>query len=144
MSKRRQNDVIIALHARWVWILTSDLCDYSTGTACVNMNHKNGLTGAKLLKVRTHLVQSVTSALYHMEASRVTTKSNPMVYGNLYLPGWGQSHIFRTCSGKPVVPFFRKRSDFSGHQSWNVWWWFCKRRWTHDTCFSLFLMSYSL
>ena len=33
---------------------------------------------------------------------------------------------------------------FSGHRSWNIWWWFCKLRWAHDTCFSLFLMSYSL
>ena len=28
------------------------------------------------------------------------------------LPGWGQSHIFRTCPGEPVVRFFREWSNF--------------------------------
>ena len=27
-------------------------------------------------------------------------------------PGWGQSHIFRTCPSEPVVRFFWERSDF--------------------------------
>ena len=33
-------------------------------------------------------------------------------YPNIGLAGWGQSHIFRTCAGEPVVRFFRERSDF--------------------------------
>ena len=45
-------------------------------------------------------------------ASKTETK-----YLQLYLvsrksPGWGQSHIFWTCPGKPVVWFYRERSDF--------------------------------
>ena len=38
--------------------------------------------------------------------------------------------------------FFGRGPIFSGHRStWNVWWWFWKLRWAHNTCFSLFLMS---
>ena len=48
------------------------------------------------------------------------------------MSGWTSGPIF---SGE--VRFF------SGHRSWNVWWWFWKLRWAHNTCFSLFLMSYS-
>ena len=40
--------------------------------------------------------------------------------------------------------FFGRGPIFSGHRSWNVWWWFWKLRWAHNTCFSLFLLSYSL
>ena len=40
--------------------------------------------------------------------------------------------------------FFGRGPIFSGHRSWNVWWWFRKLRWAHNTCLSLFLMSYSL
>ena len=39
--------------------------------------------------------------------------------------------------------FFWRGSIFSRHRSWNIWWWFCKLRWSHNTCFSLFLMSCS-
>ena len=40
--------------------------------------------------------------------------------------------------------FFGRGTIFSGHRLWNVWWWFWKLCWAHNTCFSLFLMSYSL
>ena len=40
--------------------------------------------------------------------------------------------------------FFGRGPIFSGHRSWNIRWWFWKLRWAHNTCFSLFLMSYSL
>ena len=50
---------------------------------------------------------------------------------------WGRSYIF-------FSDFFGKGPIFFGHRSWNIWWWFWKLCWAHNTCFSLFLMSYSL
>ena len=33
---------------------------------------------------------------------------------------------------------------YTPNRSHNVWWWFWKLHWAHNTCFSLFLMPYSL
>ena len=36
----------------------------------------------------------------------------PLPAATVLQPGWGQSHIFQTCPGEPVVRFFQERSDF--------------------------------
>ena len=45
-------------------------------------------------------------------ASKTETKNLQLYLVSRISPGWGQSHIFRTCPGKPVVWFYRERSDF--------------------------------
>ena len=73
-------------------------------------------------------------------------------YGSQHLPDQlncvpdqdGDSPIF---SGHVPVnqwsDFWGRGRIFPAHRSWNVWLWFWKLRWAHNTCFSLFLMSYS-
>ena len=88
---------------------------------------------------------SLVLPLFHQSRTEDWQVSQSLLMGRVdRLPGWGQSDIFRTCPSDQWSDFFGRGPIFAGHRSWNVWWWFCKLRWAHDTCFSLFLISCSL
>ena len=61
------------------------------------------------------------------EGCHTQVEASPIFFGHVRVNQWSD--------------FFGRGPIFSGHRSWNVWWWFCKLCWAHDTYFSLFLMS---